>query len=1800
MARNNLIQFRRGTASQFSSVNPVLQSGEPGFTTDSNLLKIGDGSTPWNLLPYLSGFGISNVVDDTTPQLGGNLDLNSNNINGSGSIAIIGNVDVTGNLDIDGVGTFTQVGIGTDGPTHGFQVEQNNIVFNDGGGDYDFRVESNNDANLLFTNGGTDRIGIGTDSPTSKLDVSGLVTSSGYIVPLQSGFLKADGTVDNSIYITGHPVTDATGSVDNTGRTYIQDILLDSFGHITGVRSATETVIDTNVFVTGITYNSADHSLVLSRNSGSVTGILADIIHSGDNISFLNNDAGYLIESTQTLTSLSGNSITQELTYIDESGVSNVIDLSWAIDDTNLARLVTGIVDSSGLATFTRDDETTFNVDFSVLFDDTNLTRITSAGFDTSSGILTLSRSDATTVSVSLEGRYATTDELSSVSGYLQDQIDNLPPDTNTFVTGISYNSTTHELTLARNSGSVTGILNDVAHSGDNISIFINDSGYINTETDPIFTASVAYNITSENTGEWTEAYNWVANNSGSVLSSGDNISLLVNDAGYITGYTETDPIFTGSVAYNITSLDTGNWNSAYDWVANNSGTILSSGDNVSLLVNDANYAASGDNVSLFVNDAGYLTEHPAISDAATDSDNSGRTYIQDILLDQYGHVTGLATATETVVDTNDNVFVTGITYNSSTHSLVLSRNSGSVTGILDNIIHSGDNVSFLNNDAGYISAHPSTDATGSVDNSGRTYIQDLLLDSFGHVTGVTSATETVTDTNTFVTGIVFNSGTNNLVLSRNDDVSITGNLVGVLVSGTEYHTTISAASSSDNAGRTYIQDILLDTYGHITGLATSSETGVEAYYAGTGLTLNGVTFHITGVDTSLLVGTVDNNQLTNSSITINAGTGLTNGGTVSLGDSINIDIDETVVQSGDNVSLLVNDANYVDGSGTANYITKWSDSNTVTDSIIYDDGTNIGIGTSSPSYKLDVNGDANFASDIIVGGNLTVHGTTVTANVDTMEVEDPIITLGLASGTIVTDTSLDRGLALALNDSVMAFMGWDTSENEFSLLSSGVASNGSGNYSPGTYGSLHIAGLTATTANFSSTIYAANIGVGEDNSVVVLDSDGQLRTDEIDSRVWGTSLVDGTGSAGHVAFWLDSNTITYDSNQLYWNSTDNRLGIGTNSPQTELDVSGNLTALTGYIDTLAFNVDAEAQLLKGQISWDDTEGVVSMGLTDTLTTHIGEQRFYRIRNKTGSPLYKGQVVYATGVHSNGLITPAKYIANNSIAEVRFIGVVLETVNNNNNGYVADFGHIHQIDLRGNVASNYAVGDETWLAGDILYAHPTVAGKLTKVKPKHEITVAIILDNSSNGKMFVRPTTFGDLNDNHTVNTSGVTDGQFLQYNATTDYWVPSSSGNFTSLQLNGSGVLASGTAYHPTVSAASSSDNSGGTFIQDILLDSNGHVTGLATSVAAVSGDNISIFVNDSGYLTEHPTITAASSSDNSGQTFIQDILLDSNGHVTGLATATATGTTTSTIPKRYSITTTSGTFSSFTTDDTYTVNQIDIFQNGIKLHDGIDFTATNGSSVTLTNYAPSGSIIEYIINMTSGVVSATFSPSDISGLQLWLDADDSETITLNGSTVSQWDDKSGNNYHCVQGTASNQPTYVTAAQNGKNVVRLDGSNDYMQNSTNTIVGGSNARTVFVACKNTDTSGITYPFGLGTRANVGSGQIFLVSAEIAVRVSFGNIIWSTSLYSSAGIITIQTNGTDVNQLLGWLNGASLSLSSSTNVTLNTQVGYMIGDSTVSSTWYGDVMEVIVYDSNLSTSDRESVESYLSTKWGIS
>jgi hypothetical protein len=58
------IQIRRGTASQWTTANPTLSSGEFGLETDTDKVKLGDGETAWTSLAYFGNLeALDNVGD---------------------------------------------------------------------------------------------------------------------------------------------------------------------------------------------------------------------------------------------------------------------------------------------------------------------------------------------------------------------------------------------------------------------------------------------------------------------------------------------------------------------------------------------------------------------------------------------------------------------------------------------------------------------------------------------------------------------------------------------------------------------------------------------------------------------------------------------------------------------------------------------------------------------------------------------------------------------------------------------------------------------------------------------------------------------------------------------------------------------------------------------------------------------------------------------------------------------------------------------------------------------------------------------------------------------------------------------------------------------------------------------------------------------------------------------------------------------------------------------------------------------------------------------------------------------------------------------------------------------------------------------------------------------------------------------------------------------------------------------------------------------------------------------------------
>ena len=118
------LQVRRGTNAERLGITPL--AGELIYVTDTKQLYIGDGTTAGGTTSIANT--IDSVVADTSPQLGGELDLNGNNITGTGNINITGTISASGNINLgDGVGSDILV-IG--GAIQGHLVPDTDITWN--------------------------------------------------------------------------------------------------------------------------------------------------------------------------------------------------------------------------------------------------------------------------------------------------------------------------------------------------------------------------------------------------------------------------------------------------------------------------------------------------------------------------------------------------------------------------------------------------------------------------------------------------------------------------------------------------------------------------------------------------------------------------------------------------------------------------------------------------------------------------------------------------------------------------------------------------------------------------------------------------------------------------------------------------------------------------------------------------------------------------------------------------------------------------------------------------------------------------------------------------------------------------------------------------------------------------------------------------------------------------------------------------------------------------------------------------------------------------------------------------------------------------------------------------------------------------------------------------------------------------------------------------------------------------------------------------------------------------------------
>ena len=263
-----------------------------------------------------------------------------------------------------------------------------------------------------------------------------------------------------------------------------------------------------------------------------------------------------------------------------------------------------------------------------------------------------------------------------------------------------------------------------------------------------------------------------------------------------------------------------------------------------------------------------------------------------------------------------------------------------------------------------------------------------------------------------------------------------------------------------------------------------------------------------------------------------------------------------------------------------------------------------------------------------------------------------------------------------------------------------------------------------------------------------------------------------------------------------------------------------------------------------------------------------------------------------------------------------------------------------------------------------------------------------------------------------------------------------------------------------------------------------------------------------------------------------------------------------------------------------TFTVNRGTISEGNMYLFVTNDADITGGADAALTSDA------------TPIQVGHLWTPADIT-TEAWFDASDASTITESGGLVSQWDDKSGNNNHATQGTASSQPALVGDQLN------FDGSDDHLDVDLDFLAGVSHS--AFIVTKVTD-YGIIYGATNGFSGAQSFHEGFRDSNNYMMNIWGDDYDQAMSANFHAGQVNlvnyVWTSGSDRRVFAnGYLEGNS----GSAGVVGTMAGGGMIGGGVVEVGTYfgGDIAEMIILTGDVEAETRQKIEGYLAWKWGL-
>lgn len=227
-------------------------------------------------------------------------------------------------------------------------------------------------------------------------------------------------------------------------------------------------------------------------------------------------------------------------------------------------------------------------------------------------------------------------------------------------------------------------------------------------------------------------------------------------------------------------------------------------------------------------------------------------------------------------------------------------------------------------------------------------------------------------------------------------------------------------------------------------------------------------------------------------------------------------------------------------------------------------------------------------------------------------------------------------------------------------------------------------------------------------------------------------------------------------------------------------------------------------------------------------------------------------------------------------------------------------------------------------------------------------------------------------------------------------------------------------------------------------------------------------------------------------------------------------------------------------------------------------------------------------------------WTPSQIT-TALWLDADKPSSITLNGATVSQWNDLSGNGRHATQATAANQPAWGARKVNGLFV--MDFVSDFFTIPLNISRSVNPALSVFCVFAQDANTGSMALFGNDDGA---FDRFVLLNFDVAPGYQWGvsngggteplTPSQSPDIYNH--VLSLQFNYQAHNGSYVCLDGNTRRLFTDAGGDGTTSFGLGAIDNSGTYVFDGYIAEFVVTPSLTDLATQQKMEGYLAWKWG--